>query len=124
MFGRRLTDAEVDAFSKLPEPEDKMGPVAGMCDVMRELAGEVKKWRALISPKELEQWRAVISPKDIELLQVVRGVLSVDIEDSEGQRDAMKDVFPQFSDMCQGSVEDYKNADALLVRLITIAGGT
>lgn len=111
MFGRRLTDAEVDAFSKLPEPEDKMGPVAGMCDVMRELAEEVK------------QRRALLSSENIELLQVIRGVLQYNIEESEEQRDEMKEVFPQFSDMCQGSVEDYKNADALLVRLIASAEG-
>jgi hypothetical protein len=106
MFGRRLTDAEVDAFSKLPEPEDKMGPVAGMCDVMRELATETKRWRELLSPK------------DIELLQVMQGVLQVNIEESSEQRDQMKGVFPQFSDMCQGSVEDYQACDALIDRLI------
>jgi hypothetical protein len=106
MFGRRLTDAEVDAFSKIPEPEDKMGALAGMLDVLRELATEVK------------QRRELLSPKDIELLQVMQGVLSVDIEDSEKTRDQMKGVFPQFSDMCQGSVEDYKACDALLERLI------
>ena len=112
MFGRALTDEEVNAFANIPEPEDKMGALAGTLDVMRELAGEVQRRRALISKK------------DVELLQVIRGVLSVDIEDSEDQRDAMKEVFPQFSDMCQGSVEDYQNADALLVRLIASAEGT
>lgn len=108
---RPLTDVEIDAFLKLPEPEDKMSPLWGMIDVMKTLAQEVQERRALIGKN------------DVELLQVVRGVLSVDIEDSESHRDAMKEVFPQFSDMCQGSVDDYKNADALLVRLIASAGG-
>lgn len=106
MFGRRLTDAEVEAFSKIPDSGDTMGALAGMLDLIRELASEAKRWRELLSPK------------DVELLQVMQGVLQVEIEDSEKQRDEMKGVFQQFSDMCQGSVEDYQACTALLDRLI------
>ena len=106
----KLSDEIVEAIIVLPEFQDRNSPLHGMIEWLKSLAAEVKNLR--------------LSKADVELLQVVRGVLSVDIEDSEGQRDAMKEVFPQFSDMCQGSVEDYKNADALLVRLIANAQET
>lgn len=103
----KLSNEIIDAIIWLPEVDDPNSPLRGLIEWLRSMAIEIKASR--------------LSKGDVELLQVVRGVLSVDIEDSENQRDAMKDVFPQFSDMCQGSVEDYKNADALLVRLIASA---
>lgn len=100
----KLSVEVLDALIAAPEVQDRNSPLHGMIEWMRSMATEVKALR--------------LSKDDVVLLQVIQGVLSVDIEDSEGQRDAMKEVFPQFSDMCQGSVEDYKNADALMQRLI------
>lgn len=62
-----------------------------------------------------------LSKKDVELLQVIQGVLLNEIESSEKLRDDMKDFVPQISDMCQGSVEDYQNAHALMQKLIDIS---
>lgn len=102
----QLTDDEIDAIEKMQPFPDENSPLRGMIEWMRRMAVEIKERRSLISLG------------DVELLQVIRGVLSVDIDDAANTRDKMKDLMPQFSDMCQGSVEDYQNADALLQRLI------